>query len=353
MVNETGSATRPAGSGSVTVDAAALVHHAARLLAAAGLAPAAAADAAGWLVEADLRGLGSHGVAMLPLYLAGLRDGGVSARPEIRILADAGALVRLDAGHGLGQSSSPVATDLAIERARSHGLGCVAVCHGHHFGAASSWALRMAEAGLIGLALSNGPPLMAAPGGTRPVLGNNPVALAVLDDTGRALVADTALSLGSVAKIRAALRQGALVPDGWSLDADGRPTTDPAAALPGSLIPIGGAKGFSLALAVEALTALLAGGPVGPSLPRLAQTALPYDGSHLFLAIDPAAIGTADSVRRGAAALIAAIESSGSGSPPPRAPGQGRRDLAARQQRDGVAVETAVLEQLGWPGDAP
>jgi LDH2 family malate/lactate/ureidoglycolate dehydrogenase len=327
----------------------ALLHHCEMRLERAGLSASAATLAAAWLMDADLRGLSSHGVAMLPLYLQALENRSVARHDQAEVIIDAGAMIRLDAKHALGQLTSLQATDLAIERARRHGIAMVGVCQGHHFGAASTWALRLAEAGMVGIALSNSAPLMAAPGGKKPVVGNNPIAIAVLDRNGRALVADLALSAGSMAKVRAAVRSREKVPEGWALDRDGVATTDPEAALLGSLAPIGGAKGFSLALLIDVMTGLLTGGLPGFRLSRLSDTTTPNNCSHLFFAIDPNLLGTYDHVLDGVADIIAAVESSGEeGRNQPRAPGQWRRELASRQRAEGIAIDANVLELLGW-----
>ena len=332
-----------------TVDVEALSRHCAGLLTDAGLPLAPALEAVELLLDADLRGLGSHGVAMLPSYLDGLRGGGVSRRTAAEVVADAGALVILDAGHALGQLTSRQATALAADRARSGGIGAVAVRHGHHFGAASTWSLRLAEVGMVGIALSNSAPLMAAPGGSRPVIGNNPLSIAVIDDDGLPMVADLAMSVGSLGRIRAAQQAGTAIPPGWAVDRFGQPTQDPAEALGGALLPVGGPKGFALALLIEVLTGVLTGGPFGAEVVKFSvHPNRPNDCAHLFLAIDPRAVGMGDAVRAGVRQLAAQI----SGDPSAggvRVPGRRRAELAAEARRSGVEVPRPVLDRLEWP----
>ena len=334
----------------VKVDFQDLLDHCGGQLTEAGLPPGAAREAAEALLDADLRGLVSHGIAMLPIYLEGLRRGSVSPRTSAEVVGDSGALVILDAGHALGQLTSGQAVGLAVERARRGGIAAVGVRHGHHFGAASTWSIRVAEAGLLGIAMSNSAPLMAAPGGSRAVVGNNPLSIAARDDLGRLVVADLASSAGSLAKIRAAQRSGAPIPPGWALDRAGRPTLDPGEALRGTLAPVGGAKGFALALLIEVLTGVLTGGPSGGDVVRFSvELDKPNNCAHLFVAIDPAAVGLGAAVAEGVRALAADIEDETSVSGPAgRLPGRWRLDLAAEQRRSGVGVERRTLEQLHW-----
>jgi len=332
----------------VKVDFHELLAHCGGKLAEAGLPPEAAEEAARALLDADLRGLRSHGVAMLPIYLERLRRGAISPRTSAEVVSDAGALVILDAGHALAQLTSGQAVALLAERARRGGIAAVGVRRGHHFGAASTWSIRLAEAGLVGIAMSNSAPLMAAPGGSRAVVGNNPLSIAVMDDLGQLVVADLASSAGSLGKIRAAQRSGASIPPDWAFDSAGRPTLDPGEALHGTLAPAGGPKGFALALLIEVLTGVLTGGPFGGEVARFSvDLDRPNNCAHLFIAIDPSAVGLGATVAEGVRALAADIQddTAANGSTP-RPPGQWRLELAAEQRRSGVDVERRTLEQL-------
>ena len=313
----------------------ALVTHCAGLLADAGLPHAAAVEASTALIDADLRGIPSHGVAMLPIYLDALRRGTVSTGTTATVVGDGGGFVVLDAGHALGQLTSAQAVRLVAERAILHGVAAVGVRSAHHFGAASTWTSRLAEQGFVGIALSNSAPLMAAPGSAAPVVGNNPLSIAAVDGEGRVIAADLALSVGSMAKIRTTGE----VPPGWSLDAQGAPTQDLQAALACSMVPVGGSKGFALAVLIEVLTGVLTGGAFGSGVARL-TTPAPNNCAHLFIAIDPGTVGTADAVAGGVAALAATL---------PHVPGRARQELAAAQRRDGVEVSDAALTRIGWP----
>ncbi len=244
------------------------------------------------LVQADLEGIPSHGVMLLPMYVERLAAGSVSRKTEASIKHDGGNAIVLDAGHALGQLTSDQATRMAVVRGRAHGFASVAVRNAFHFGTAGYWARRIASEGLIGIAMSNTRPLMPAPGGAERLVGNNPLAIALPAEEGPELVVDMALSAGAMGKIRLAESAGQRIPEGWAADAGGQPTTDPASAIKGMLLPAAGPKGFGLAVVIDLLCGGLSGGAVGEEVGMLyGDPAKPYGCSHLFIAIDPRRFG--------------------------------------------------------------
>lgn len=320
----------------------------ARLFAAAGVPAGDAATVAEALVDADLRGLASHGSHLVPVYVERLRQGSVSPRTDPKVLVDAGGIAVLDAGHALGVLTADHAMSLATAKAAEYGVGAVAVRHAFHFGAAGRYARAAARAGFIGIATANTRPMMPAPGGGHPVVGNNPVAIGV-PAPGEPLVLDIALSEANIGRIRLAAGNGNGIPDGWATDAAGRPTTDPAAALAGMLLPAAGHKGFGLALMVDVLAGVLAGGGYGERVNGLyADTAVANECGHFFLALDVAAFGDVE----GFATRLADLEASVTA--PPYAPGVDRVLLpgqrSAERLRDavrrGVPVDQGVLARL-------
>jgi LDH2 family malate/lactate/ureidoglycolate dehydrogenase len=322
----------------------------ARLFSAAGLPADAAGTVAEALVDADLRGLPSHGSHLVPMYVERLRQGSVSTRTDPKVLVDAGGIAVLDAGHALGVLTADRAMSLATTKAREYGVGAVAVRHAFHFGAAGRYARAAAREGFIGIATANTRPLMPAPGGGHPVVGNNPIAIGVpVPHPDEPLVLDIALSAANIGRIRLAAGNGHGIPDGWATDAEGIPTTDPTAALAGMLLPAAGHKGFGLALMVDVLAGVLAGGGYGERVNGLyADTALPNECGHFFLALDVAAFGDMD----GFATRLADLEASVTA--PPYAPGVDRVLLpgqrSAERLRDaarrGVQVDQGVLARL-------
>lgn len=264
-----------------------LVRLAAALLESSGVPTENARLTARSLVDADLDGIASHGIMLLPMYLTRLDAGSVAPLAEGTIVSERGGAIVFDAENGLGQVTSGKAVDLAIRKARDGGFGAVAVRNGFHFGSAGQWAKAIAQGGAIGIVFSNTRPLMPAPGGAEPIVGNNPIAIAMPCAGAEPLLLDFALSEAAMGKIRNAAAAGNDIPLGWATDRDGTPTTDAEAAITGMLLPTGGPKGFGLALMVELLTGGLSGGGVGAAVkPLYGDPAQPYNCSHLFLAID-------------------------------------------------------------------
>lgn len=259
----------------------------AELFKSVGVSDANAALVADSLVGADLEGVSSHGVALVPLYLDRINKGSVSATAVPLVVEDHQGFVVMSAENALGQVSADVAVEIAKRRAHLHGVSVVSVRHAFHFGTASYWARKFAEAGMIGFAFSNTRPLMPAPGGAERVVGNNPMAIAFPAESGEPLVVDMAMSATAMGKIRLAEARGELIPEGWATDAAGASTTSPGEAIKGMLLPAAGPKGFGLAVAIDLLCGALSGGSFGSSVrPLYAELDKPYDCSHAFIAID-------------------------------------------------------------------
>lgn len=314
-----------------------------------GFEPADAAQIASALVEADLRGVSSHGVMLVPMYVDRLNAGGVTRERRLDVLHDAGAAMVVDARGGMGQLSSPQAMGLAIERAGQFGIGLVSVRNAHHFGAASRWAMQASQAGCLGIAMSNTTPLMPAPGGAERIVGNNPLAIAVPTGAGTGIVLDMALSAVALGKIRLAASAGQSIPDTWATDSSGLPTTDPESAVLGMLLPAAGHKGFGLALMIDVLTGVLSGGGWGEQVrPLYREPDRPNDCAHMFLAIDPELLGGIDEFRSRSSALADRVRGSATAPGVDRLylPGEIEADRAEQQRRTGVLVERSGLDGL-------
>jgi LDH2 family malate/lactate/ureidoglycolate dehydrogenase len=314
-----------------------------------GFDPSDSAKIAAALVEADLRGVSSHGIMLVPMYVERLNAGGVTRERELDTLYDAGAALVVDARGGMGQLSSPQAMGHAIERAGRYGIGLVSVRNAHHFGAASRWAMQAGEAGCVGVAMSNTTPLMPAPGGAERIVGNNPLAIAVPTSAGVEIVLDMALSAVALGKIRMAASAGRPIPDTWATDPSGTPTTDAEEAVLGMLLPAAGHKGFGLALMIDVLTGVLSGGGWGDQVrPLYREPDRPNDCAHLFLAIDPEMLGGVESFRRRSSGLAARVRSSATAPGVNRLylPGEIEAERAAHQRRHGVLIERSGLDGL-------
>jgi len=227
-----------------------------------GFADAASRATVEALMGAELDGLPSHGLSRLPFYLDQAASGKVdpSAIPSLK---NDGAVIRVDAGYGLAFPAVACGLEAGYETVERLGLAAVAISRSHHFGVAGAPVEAAARRGYLALAFSNAPSAMAPWGGKRPLFGTNPIAFACprLDDD--PLLIDLSLSKVARGKVMLAKKRGEPIPEGWALDTDGRPTTDPDEAIAGSMVPAGDAKGAALALMVELLTAGLTGSNFG------------------------------------------------------------------------------------------
>src|SRR5262245_56938974 len=249
-----------------TVRAEALQAWAADVFVRLGLREGDAALVAATLVEADLRGVSSHGVQRMPGYAAGLRRGSIVAQPDIRVITESGWAAVVDGGGGMGQLAAQLGMRLALDRAAEGGHGAVAVRRSSHCGAMAFWAMQAVPERCIGLAVTNAGINMMPTGGRVKLVGNNPMAYAIPTGREAPIVLDMATSVVAGGKLDVARLKGEPIPLGWALDAAGQPTTDPVAARQGALLPLGGPKGYGLAVVLDVLCGVLAGGRFGKGL---------------------------------------------------------------------------------------
>jgi LDH2 family malate/lactate/ureidoglycolate dehydrogenase len=297
-----------------------------------------AAEVAIW---AQLHGSDSHGIVHLPLYTRGLLDGTIKSNPAFSMHQTMPCCAVLDADHGLGLVASRRALDLAVSYAKSHGLGAVAVRNSSHFGAAGYYAERAAEAGLIGLSFSNAQPAIAPTGSREGLLGTNPIGAAFPLPNADPIVADMATATVARSRIRHALAAGqTTIPEGWALDPSGRPTTDPAVAVKGSILPIGGPKGYALALMVEIFCSALSDGEPGFQVTYENVVKRPSNICQFFLVLNPGGFAgkQAYDARMSHIAEVIGKAKPIEGAPPPRLPGA--RGHAAKRR---IAAEDIAL----------
>lgn len=328
-------------------DLSTLVDFASRVFAATGVPEPAARTVAEALVEADARGIASHGLMLVPMYVGRLRAGSVSTHTNAETVVDKGAIAVLDGRNALGVLTADQAMGLAVEKAKSFGVGAVVTRHAFHFGGAFRYAAAAARAGCIGVAACNTRPLMPAPGGATAVVGNNPVAVGVPGPDG--VLLDMALSEAALGKIRLAQSEGREIPVTWSTDHDGVPTSDPTAAIAGLLLPTGGPKGYGLALIIDVLTGVLGGGAFGRGVQGLyADMATANDCSHFMLALDVEPFGALEDFHVRVADLAGQVRASRTapGVEQVFLPGQREAENAARAHREGVALSESVRSSL-------
>jgi len=249
-------------------------------------------------VNADIRGVLSHGTARLLVYRERIKKGLINATPDIRIVNDCPTMVHLDGDNGLGQVVADKAADIAIQRAKEYGCCAVSTYNTNHMALLSHYGLKIAEQGMIAYIMCNTPPFVATMGAAEAVIGTNPICWCI---PGKEfpIVLDMAISPAR-GKIKNAAAAGKPIPEGWALDKNGQPTTDAQAALEGVLLPIAGHKGYGIGVIVEIFSALLSGGAYGKN------TTHPLDDyehtpncGNFIMALDPSKIlGQEDFINR-------------------------------------------------------
>lgn len=242
------------------------------------------------MAEADLLGVPSHGVRMLPGLVRGIREGRATANPQIKILRERAATVLLDGDNGPGRYVSVIAMQHAIDRAKNFGVGVCVATRVTHWGRAHAYACRAAQADCIGICTTNAIPNMLGFGSLNPLLGNNPLAIGIPRGNREPIILDMAMSQAALGKVGTFAREGKPVPPTWGLDANGQPTNDPATILAsGRVLPFGDHKGAGLAIMMELLTGALAGGLLSQEIVKIEKTGLDPNTSKFFLAIDVSA----------------------------------------------------------------
>lgn len=307
-------------------------------LAAAGFHPGTASETADHLVEAELRGVGSHGVNRLPWYLGRQAIGELRAEARPRLAEDLGGLLRIDGDAGLGIPAMNLAVETLVPRARERGIAAAAVVRVGHTGRIGAYVEAAAEAGLFALCLGGGGHAKWASvvpfGGAQPVMSTNPYAFALPGDAEGPLAVDFATSASANGKIALAAREGRALPPGTIIDRAGRPSTDPADfAAGGALLTMGGPKGSGMGLVAE-LLGLLLGGIV--------------EFNWLLVALDIARFRDPADYRALAEDYLAKVRGSPAapGHERVKLPGQWELALADRRRREGLPVSEAVVEGL-------
>jgi LDH2 family malate/lactate/ureidoglycolate dehydrogenase len=320
----------------------------------AGLSEADAELAAEVAVHAQLHGSDAHGCVQLPLYITGLLDGTIKSTPAIKTTSKLPCCVTMDADHGLGLIVGTRATDAAIDLAKTYGLGAVAVRNSSHFSTAGFYSERAANQGLIGFAFTNASTAIAPTGSKEALLGTNPIGAGFPLPEGEPIVMDMATSIVARSRIRymLALGQKAL-PEGWALDPDGKPTVDPAVAIKGSVLPIGGAKGYALSLVVELLCSALSDGEPGFQVTYENVVKRPSTISQFFCVMNPAGFVAQEDYEKRAAFIADKVTKAQPIDPavPPRLPGARGHAVARQSQAEGVTMVDNLRHALRTVAD--
>lgn len=306
--------------------------------------------AAGLMVKADLMGQDGHGVFRLPMYIKRLRAGGLNPTPEFRCLEDRTATALIDGDNGLGHLVMHHATQLAIEKAKTTGVAWVGARHSNHAGPASLYAMMPLEHDMIGLYVAVGSANHLPPwGGTEMLLSTNPIAVAVPSAKNPPIVLDMATTVAAYGKVKTAAQRGETMPEGWMIDRQGKPLTDPTRASEGFLLPIGGPKGYGLSLIFGILAGVLNGAAFGRDVVDFnADSETTTNTGHFILALDIKAFANPDVFRADIDRVWAEVKSS------PRLPGfddirlPGERLDRVTQERtaNGIPLAGALRAQL-------
>jgi LDH2 family malate/lactate/ureidoglycolate dehydrogenase len=307
------------------------------------------------LVTTDSWGVFTHGTKNLRLYLGRIRAGGIDAKAVPQVVSEGPAWAMIDARRAMAMVSSYRAMELAIEKAGACGIGYVGVKQSTHFGAAGFYACLAAEQGMIGLAMSNVDVNMNAPGARGGVIGNNPFAYAVPAAEGHPILLDVALSAVAAGKVGAALERGEPIPDTWLVDENGVPTTD-AAAYPNraTLLPMGGHKGYGLAVMVEVLAAVLTGASITRDVKSwVLEPDKVTDEGHAFIAIDIGAMMPRHLFQERVEAMARGIRDSPKAKGAARIYLPGEKEWESREEamRNGIRLPTDVVASLDRMGE--
>lgn len=313
-----------------------------------GMGPDDALLLADTLVAADLNGVHSHGVMRVKEYVRKLVRGGVNPAGRPFVAGDSGACILVDGDNSMGQVGAHFAMIQAIERARTTGIAAVAVRGSNHCGAMAYYCQQAVRAGMIGIATTNALPTMAPWGGAERLVGINPLGIAIPAGAEPPIVYDAAWSGSAHGKLRVYQQQGWTLPEGWALDREGNPTTDPALALDGLLMPIGGFKGVGLAMIMGILSTMLSGASYGTELGDMEHGPNAGQDGHFLAAIRVDAFEDAGHFAARVDGAIRQIHAA------KRAPGvdsiyvPGEKEHLTRQayEREGIPLNDVTLAEL-------
>jgi L-2-hydroxycarboxylate dehydrogenase (NAD+) len=264
------------------------------------------------ILFANRRGVATHGVGRLPLYVHKIATGHYNPKNEIEVLADNAAYALLDAKNGFGQVVAYKATKKAIEKARQYGIAVVGVRNSNNFGAAGYFGDMAAREGCAAMVYANAAPAIAPTGGNRTIFGTNPLCFAFpgLGDIDPILL-DMATTIVARGKIRLAAKNGEKIPMDWAIGPDGQPTDDPNVALRGSLLPIGGYKGYGLSMFVDIFAGMLTGSCYAGQVKNLSKMDENSGNGHLFVVIDVDKFMTAEEKKERIAYFYHAVKDCG------------------------------------------
>lgn len=301
------------------------------------------------LVSANLRGVDSHGVTRLGIYVKRLQMGVVRPNPNIRIIKETDATLLIDGDDGMGHVTGTRAVEIGAKKAQKSGAVMVGVNRSTHFGTGAFFVNKGISQDMIVFAMSNAPSTMAPWGGKTPYLGTNPYAFGVPAGRNKPIIYDMATSVVARGKIIMAAAKGEKIPHGWAIDKDGTSTTDPQAALDGSVLPFAGAKGYAISLMIDIMCGVLTGAGFGSHINNLYGD---YDKSqnvgHFFKIININSFMPVDLFKKRVDQMIDEIKSA------PKAagvaeiflPGEIEFNLEQKRLAEGIVLDVQEYEEL-------
>ena len=292
-------------------------------------------------IDADLKGFTSHGIGRFPQYLVSIKSGTINLKEDITIEKETPAIALINGNSGFGQAVSYKAMQIAIKKAKEVGIGCVGVHNTNHFGVTGFYSDLALRENCIGLVIANTDPAIAPLGGSKPLIGTNPIALGIPSET--YITVDMATSVTARGKIIESKRKGLDLPDGWALDKDGNPTNDPEAALEGSILPFGGFKGYALSLLIEILTGPLVQAGYGLGVSGTASPTQDCTKGDLYVVIDPTKFGDFGEFVANTEDFVSQVRSTGENV---AIPGDLEVKRIADAEANGVAIDEKLYEQL-------
>ena len=315
-----------------------------------GVPDADAAAVAHLMVRADLYGYDTHGTFRLRQYVNRLRDGGTNPKPRVSTIVDNGATAVVDGDNGLGHLAMTYATKLAMDKAAAQGIGWVGVRNGNHAGPASLYVKMPVERDMIGIYGAVGSANHVPPfGGMEKLLGTNPIAIAVPAGTTAPFILDMATTTAASGKIKTLAQRGEAMPEGWMVGPDGQPLTDPARQQEGFLLPIGGAKGYGLALAIGLLAGVLNGAALGKDVVEFSKNTVdPTNTGQFIAAISIAAFADIATFKSTVDEVFQSLRQSATlpGHDAVRIPGQDRDAVFDERSKNGIPLHPSLIANL-------
>lgn len=305
------------------------------------------------LVSANLRGVDSHGVTRLQIYIQRLQSGAINPKPDIKIIDESDSVLVLDGDDGLGQVVGAKALELGIPKAKKSGGLYIGVKRSSHFGTGAFFVKKGLEQNFITYAMSNAPATMAPWGGKEPYFGTNPYAYGIPAGVNKPIILDMATSVVARGKVILAEKRGESIPEGWAIDKDGKPTTNSKAALDGSVLPFGGPKGYAISLMIDVMSGVLTGAGFGPHINQIYGD---YDKSqnvgHFFQLIDVNKFMPEEEFKDRIDQMINEIKASSKadGVEEIFLPGEIEENIEADRLKNGITLPQDVYEEIKQVG---